>query len=258
MREQPGQPAPNTSWEDSASWYDEHMGQEGGFFQQEVVFPGVLKLLDDVRGKKILDVACGQGALCRILEERRAQVVGAELSESLLDIARKRGPRHIRYVRADAKDLSSLKGDAFDAITCILAIQNINDIRPVFKNAAGLLKPGGQFVMVMNHPAFRIPRQTGWGWDDERKLQYRRIDRYQSELKIPIQTHPGSAPSEITWTFHRSLQDYVRALVESGFVVDALEEWISPRESQPGPRARAENLAREEFPMFLAIRAVRH
>jgi hypothetical protein len=40
-------------------------------------------------------------------------------------------------------------------------------------------------------------------------------------------------------------------------VLDALEEWASLRSSQPGPRAEAENRARREIPLFLALRARR-
>lgn len=112
-------------------------------------------------------------------------------------------------------------------------------------------------LWVMNHPCFRIPRQSGWGFDDKRKLQYRRVDRYMTPLKIPIQMHPGALPGVHTWTFHRSLTDYFGALGRSGFLINKLEEWISHRKSKPGARARAENSARMEIPLFLAVGAVK-
>ena len=59
-----------------------------------------------------------------------------------------------------------------------------------------------------------------------------------------------------TLTYHRPLQTYVRALAEAGLLIDALEEWPSLRQSQPGTRAQAENRARREIPMFLAIRTL--
>jgi hypothetical protein len=36
-------------------------------------------------------------------------------------------------------------------------------------------------------------------------------------------------------------------------MLGGLQEWSSHKESQPGPRARAENRARKEFPLFLAL-----
>ena len=89
----------------------------------------------------------------------------------------------------------------------------------------------------MNHPAFRIPKYSSWGWDAA--LQYRRIDRYLSEISIPIQMHPGKKSHEITTSFHRSLQAYAQSLREAGFGIVNLEEWISNKKA---PRDRAQRL----------------
>jgi hypothetical protein len=109
----------------------------------------------------------------------------------------------------------------------------------------------------MNHPCFRQPRQSGWGWDEQRKLQYRRVDRYLSPYEMPILAHPGSAPDVKTTSFHRSLTAYVEALAKHGFAITALEEWTSHKQSDSGPRAKAENVARQEIPLFLAMRVER-
>ena len=95
------------------------------------------------------------------------------------------------------------------------------------------------------------------GWDEKRKVQYRRVDRYLLPRKIPIVTHPGKEPGKYTWSFHKPIEAYVRALRNAGMLVDAMEEWTSHKKSTSGPRAGAENVAREEIPMFLAVRAVK-
>jgi len=172
--------------------------------------------------------------------------------------ARQRSPKEIRYLVGDARRLDMLDSESFDAITCVLAAQNMNPVEPVFQECARLLKPGGRLVLVVTHPAFRIPRQSHWGWDEDRKLLYRAVDRYLSPLKVPIDVRPFKAPGRaITWTYHRPLQDYVNALAQAGLWVNALEEWPSHKVSQPGPMAEAENRARSEFPLFLALRAVK-
>jgi hypothetical protein len=70
-------------------------------------------------------------------------------------------------------------------------------------------------------------------------------------------THPGKSPDVYTWTFHKPLEAYVRALRNAGLLIDALEEWPSHKTSEAGPRAAAENTARREIPMFMGIRAIR-
>jgi hypothetical protein len=88
-------------------------------------------------------------------------------------------------------------------------------------------------------------------------VQYRRVDRYLLPRKSPIVTHPGKTPDVYTWTFHKPLEAYVRALRNAGLLIDALEEWPSHKTSEAGPRAAAENAARKEIPMFMGIRAVK-
>jgi len=208
-------------------------------------------------GMRVLDLACGQGAFTRELERLGVNALGVDASSDLIRAARQRGGRAtFKVLRAE--QLHTLEGQGtFDAVVCILAIQNIELLAPVMNGCAGLLRPGGKAIFVMTHPSFRIPRQSGWGEDTERKLLYRRVDHYLSPLKVPIQVHPGSAPNLVAWSFHRPLQDYVRALADAGLFIDAVEEWASNKASQPGPRARAENRARAEIPLFLALRAVR-
>jgi hypothetical protein len=107
----------------------------------------------------------------------------------------------------------------------------------------------------MNHPAFRVMKKSSWGWDEEKKIQYRRVEEYLSESKERIQMHPGDRPKEYTISFHRPLQYYFKSLNKSGFSVDKLEEWNSHKKSQPGPRAKAEDRARKEIPIFLFLEA---
>jgi hypothetical protein len=120
--------------------------------------------------------------------------------------------------------------------------------------SARLLSDRGTLVVVLNHPAFRIPRQSSWGIDESNKLQYRKIMRYMSPLEIPITAHPGQKNSAVTWTYHHPLSDYVSMLAKSGFMIERLEEWVSDKTSE-GSAKKQENRAREEFPLFLAIKA---
>lgn len=251
--------APPTDWGRVAEWYDDLVGKEGSEYHQKVVHPGVLKLLDEVKGQRVLDIACGQGVLCRLLHARGANTFGIDAAQPLIEAARQHGPPGIRYKVLDAIELDRLEFDAkrpepFDAITCILAIQNIQPIKPVFSGAAKLLSPGGRLVVVMMHPCFRNPGETHWGWDEEKSVQYRRVDRYLLPRRQPIITNPGKRDGNYTWSFHRPIGEYAKAARAAQLSIDAIEEWPSHKQSQPGPRAAAENTARDEIPMFLALR----
>ncbi len=246
---------PKTSWGRHAKWYG-GVVEEKGSYQNEVILPGVLKLLNLKSGEGVIDIACGEGFFSREFFKIGANVLGVDAGEELIALAKKRSNKSIMYRVADAQNISFLNNGVFDAAVVILALQNIDDINLALKEARRILKANGRLIVVLNHPVLRIPKFTGWGWDEGQSLQYRKINRYMSELKLPIEMHPGERQKELTWSFHRPLQSYFKALRESGFLVADLEEWVSHKKSQRGPRAKAEDLAREEFPLFMAIKAI--
>lgn len=263
-RPAPEQAPPITAWTEEAAWYDRLVGESGSEYQREVVFPGVMRLLKLSSGERVLDVACGQGALDRLMHQAGASVTGVDASPELIQLARQQSDPAISFHIGDAcalEKIEAIQPGSFTAATCVLAVQNMHPLPPLMQGVARALAERGRFVIAMMHPCFRGPKTTSWGWDDPRKggkvVQYRRVDRYLLPRKEPIITHPGSDPTRYTWTFHRPLQAYVKALRNAGLVIDAIEEWPSHKISQPGPRAAAENVAREEIPMFMAIRAVK-
>ncbi len=256
------------SWEHVAGWYDDLLERRGSDHHTTVVLPGVLRLLDPQNDQRILDVACGQGLLARELTQAGASVIGVDASPSLIEAARKRVPQGAEFFVADARELGRLKTeqelDTCDSAACVLAAMNFDPIEPAFGAIASMLRPGGRFVLVILHPAFRIPGRTAWVWrtePDGSTVQSRHVDAYLSPTSHPITMNPGEVARGKrpvnTWTHHRPLSAYINALGEAGLLVDRVEEWASERRSEPGPRAEAENRARAEIPMFAAIRAVR-
>ncbi|MCE7972751.1 MAG: methyltransferase domain-containing protein [Leptolyngbya sp. PLA1] len=262
------------SWDHVAAWYEGLIEERGSDHHEQVILPGTLRLLATKPGQRVLDVACGEGVLCRRLGALGVQAFGVDASERLIDAARRARGARVDYAVGDARRLADVARGPFDAAACVMALMNIEPLSPVLAGVASLLKPGGVFVGVILHPAFRAPGQTSWAWDAPKGSsgasppkgaprgrpvrQYRRVDGYLSPGQKEIVMNPGAAAGGgeriVTITYHRPIQAYVRALAEAGLLVDALEEWASRRVSQPGPRAAEENRARQEIPMFLAIR----
>jgi RluA family pseudouridine synthase len=258
----PGKGAAETSWNEVAGWYDTMLEDKGNDHYEQVILPGAISLLDPKPGMRVLDVACGQGILCRRLAALGVHVTGVDAAPQLIEAARERSPK-IEYHEADARQLGPLKLTGFDAAVCVMALSNIEPIGPALAGIASALKPAGSLVIVITHPAFRAPGESHWGWDEKRKRQYRRIDAYLTPFRKDVKMHPGKASTgksggELeTPTFHRPLSEYVRALAEAGFAVMDLREWPSERAATSGPRAPEENRARLEIPLFLGIRAIK-
>lgn len=247
----------STAWQNVGKWYNESVGEEGHYYHQSIIIPNVIKLLNFPKNEpaSLLDLACGQGVLSRHLPPN-ISYVGVDAAAPLIAAAKSyRHSETHQFVLADVTQKLPIKNVLFSHATIILALQNMDNPLAVFKNANQLLQADAPLILVLNHPCFRIPRQSSWKVDQENKIQYRRIDRYMSPMKIPIQTHPGKGnQSSQTVSFHHPLSDYSRWLKEAGFAIELIEEWCSNKVSEGGA-AKMENRSRDEIPLFMMILA---
>lgn len=254
-------PGPKSGgWDHVAEWYDRLVGDEGSDYHQHVILPATLRLLDLQRGERVLDLCCGQGVLSRSLVEAGAgEVVGVDASSRLIAAAKTRAMPGVpvRYIVRDATQLGDIADGRFDAAACVMAIQDVDDAGALFAGLSKALRENGRAVLVMMHPCFRVPRQSDWAWDESKKTQYRRVDRYLTPMRVPIATHPGRDPGQHTWFHHRSLHACINLLGAAGLAVIAAEEPVTHREPPPGPRHRGQKRSFEEIPVFLAMKVIR-
>jgi ubiquinone/menaquinone biosynthesis C-methylase UbiE len=243
------------SWGKVADWYDSMLEQNSDTYQTQVILPNLLRVLALTPGEKLIDIACGQGFFTRAYKEAGASPIGADISKELIVFAKEHAPG-IPFHVAPAHNLTFAKAHAFNAAVMVLALQNIENIDAALAEAKRVLAAKGRLILVLNHPVFRVPKHSSWEYDEKSKTQFRRIDRYLSSEKVLIDMHPGKKPRVRTITYHRSLQDITKSLRKNGFAIVRLEEWISHRNSERGPRQKAEDAARKEIPLFMMIEAV--
>ncbi len=251
----------SSSWQRVAPWYQKITKEgQGHYFHQHVIIPGVIRLLSLSQDSNLLDLACGNGVFPKSLP-KTVKYTGVDLSESLIKYA-KNGDRNSnhKYIVGDITKPLTIPEDQnrtqsrFSHAVIILALQNIEYPEKVLSNAARYLVNNGKLIIVLNHPMFRIPRQSSWGIDEGRKIQYRRVDKYMSPMQIPINMNPSDPKSQITMSHHYPLSSYSQMLKNAGFVIELIEEWTSDKESQ-GKASRMENRGRAEIPLFMTILA---
>ncbi|MEN9604881.1 MAG: hypothetical protein RJB39_566 [Candidatus Parcubacteria bacterium] len=256
-------PQENTSWGSVASWYDEYLQAENTY-QAKVISPNLLRVLkfEDIKnGAHVLELGCGQGyflhQVAEALKNKKVSLEGVDVSQELLDIAKKDIVDGIKLTRADAAKLSHLTDNSTDLIYSVLALQNMSDLDAVTKEIKRVLTPKGRLIAVLNHPTFRIPKQSDWHYSADRNAQGRVIYTYMSDKKFAIDMHPGlraaGIKKEETFSFHHPLQFYSKVLAKHGFCIAKIEEWLSHKESEEGPKKRAEDESRKEIPMFMML-----
>ena len=175
-------------------------------YHRELAIPAVLDLLQPQRDERILDVGGGQGVLAPYLVQAGASVtVARRLGE-----ARSPPPGGgTRSSTARASSTATPDGcrrwsassrGAFDA--AVFCSPSRTWIRSTMSSAGSTGRSGSdsRVVLLMTHPAFRQPRHSGWGFDETRKLTYRRIDGYLNEMAVPMKSLGGGLP---TRSFHR-------------------------------------------------------
>lgn len=248
--------ASSRSWDPVAGWYTGWVGAEGSDHHRRLAIPALLDLLQPAAGEQVLDVGCGPGVLAPHVDRAGARYTGVDASRKLIRFARQHHGAHGRFLVGDATRLAEsteLEAGGYDAAAFLLSIQDIDPLEDALASAAWALRAGGRVVLLMTHPCFRIPRQSGWGWDDKRQLRFRRVDSYLGRLAVPMKAHAGGGA---TRSYHRPLSAYVNGLAACGQYVDRIREIPKPSDA-PGPHARAERRASEEIPLFLALRAVK-
>ncbi|MBM4196527.1 MAG: bifunctional 2-polyprenyl-6-hydroxyphenol methylase/3-demethylubiquinol 3-O-methyltransferase UbiG [Gammaproteobacteria bacterium] len=109
-------------------------------------------------GARIVDVGCGAGLLSESLALAGAEVLGIDLAEDLLAVARlhqqEGAVAHLRYERDTAEALAERSPAAFDAVTCLEMLEHVPDPAAVVAACARLLRPRGTaFFSTINRNA---------------------------------------------------------------------------------------------------------
>ena len=105
----------------------------------------------EIMPKDILDVACGTGVVSHLLTERDYKVTGFDLSETMIEVAKKNYP-HIDFYCQNAKDfeLSQTFDVAISLFDSLNYIINKDDLQSAFSQVFKHLKSGGFFIFDMN------------------------------------------------------------------------------------------------------------
>jgi SAM-dependent methyltransferase len=159
--------------------------------------------LERLRGRgdgRCLDVGCGTGVAFDPLRRLGWSVVGTDVSEDLLEVAREGG---LDAVLAPAESLP-FPDATFDAAVSIWTHTDVEDFGAVLRELARVLRPEAPFVYIGAHPCFVGPHSRFIGAEGVPELHegYRRTGRYNGGPAIsPEGLARGSAQGTSRWVY---------------------------------------------------------
>tara|TARA_R110002049_G_scaffold927_4_gene6763 strand:- start:4694 stop:5425 length:732 start_codon:yes stop_codon:yes gene_type:complete len=137
----------------ASRWWD----KESEFKPLHDINPLRLNYIDErssLAGKKVVDVGCGGGILSEGMAQRGASVLGIDMGEAPLSVARLHGLEsgvEVEYRQMTVEDLAEQEAGSFDVVTCLEMLEHVPQPASVIAACAKLLRPGGQlFLSTIN------------------------------------------------------------------------------------------------------------
>jgi len=206
--------------------------------------PTTLSLLPtELKGKYVLDAACGPGFYSEYLINHGAEVLGLDVSSSMIVQYQKRIKDKAKVIEHDlSKPLTFIKNEEFDLVLSPLTLHYLPEWNSVFKEIFRILKSGALWVFSIPHPAADF-------YDNRKK----NMDTNYFEIEYATEkwSFYGEPVIEMK-IIKRPLQMLFTTLLNTGFI---LEKFV---EAQPTERFK--ELAPTQFdiarktPSFISVR----
>ncbi len=172
----------------------------GWFFNELLEMPSTLKLLGNVKNKKILDFGCGTGIYAKLLTKKGAKVKGFDISPEMLVIAKRENPILELKIGSGYKIPFNEK---FDIVTSSLVVHYLKDWNKMFDEIKRVLKKGGVFIFSTGNPVAEMrfgkdyfhDKKTYWPWSDNKN----------KKMKIPA--------------YHKTYEQIIKDILTNGFEI---------------------------------------
>ena len=229
---------PAAAWDAAAAAWDDFVETGLDYWRTEVHGPALLEACGDVRGRRVLDVGCGQGWFSRRLAERDADVVGIDFSAAQIANARRHEAAHslgIEYRCLDATQIAAHWPPAhFDLVTSCMALHDSPNSAGILAACRQLLTPGGRVAFSIVHPVTAGPHSR-WEVHEDGHKGARCTDRYFETGPYVLNWRMARLTTNwATPQWHLTLSEWSALIAEAGFGIVRLDE----------PRPTSEQAAR--------------
>ena len=232
------------SWDKIAEHYNNRYEISCDVVHYGPLCPGEdkLRLLGDIKGKKVIDLGCGGGQNAVALAKPGAEVTAVDLSTEQINRAEMLASDHgvsVHFKQADISSMPFIESRSFDIAISACSIAFLEKIEMVFREAYRILKPRGRFILSDMNP-----------------LQYL-LDETEEGVVFNNSYHQRSFPINWSWEFDelnraprfrhyvRMISDYVNSLIDAGFIVKKI---LEPESTLDTPHKGFSEEIMEEYP----------
>jgi SAM-dependent methyltransferase len=192
-----------------------------------------LRLLGDVRGKRVLDLGCGTGQASITLARQGAHAIAIDSSAARLAEGRARAEAEevrLEWHPGDLADLAFLRAESIDLAVSFGALGEVEDLDRVLRQVHRVVRPGGAFVFSYEHPLALCAARDD-GPQGSLPLGRREVRRsYFDRAPLAIERD-----GEKVSLYPRTIADVFTAAGRAGFRVDVIVEPEPLRSADPGP-----------------------
>ncbi len=183
-------------------------------YKEEIDTPSFISLLGNIKKRKILDIGCGNGDLCKIFAQKGAQVIGLDGSKAMIEEAKKNYSEG-DYILCDLmNDPIPLNKSSIDIITSKFVLMYISSITLIAEKVNKLLKPGGLFLVDIVHPFRPVIKKLIYT-----DSNYPNITNYFKEYRGKKYWGGVSYPY-----YYRPIRKYINDISSSGFNLIKIQE----------------------------------
>ncbi len=126
---------------------EHHFGSAEAQHTAGYLWRHIISLCASVRARRVVDIGCGNGALCRELASCGYEVVGCEPSADAMRLAQLAARDLVFYPLGVEDDPSALGNESFDVAIATEVIEHLAKPRDLLCFARQLLRPGGHLIV---------------------------------------------------------------------------------------------------------------
>lgn len=244
-------------WNMMAQAYEE-FNNASDSYSYNIEWPAIQKMLPDLAGKKILDIGCGTGIFTFLFDKYNpSKLVGLDISESMLSIARKKAMEsgsEAAFIQGDATYTSQYVDGKFDFIFSSTTSHYIEDLDTFFENLEQSLNDGGTIILSMIHPVYSAmyPIEHGETFPEEEEWQVRYLDKSKRAYIQPWIEYNDNYENYLSKSYHHLFGDYVNSIIKAGLKITQVEEPLPPASWKSECMGRYEGYM--ETPVYMLLK----